>query len=71
MAFKAKGEWIVSFDYGQNGRFAGGSSARTGYNGSEDEFEAKQRFRISLDAVASEALSGQLFFEIGSHRWGN
>ncbi|MDR2745608.1 MAG: outer membrane homotrimeric porin [Desulfovibrio sp.] len=26
---------------------------------------------MSLDAVASEALSGQLFFEIGSHRWGN
>jgi hypothetical protein len=68
--FKVKGEWIVSFDYGQNGRFTGGGNAPTGYNGSEDEFEARQRFRISLDAVASESLSGQLFFEIGSQTWG-
>ncbi|MDR3357459.1 MAG: outer membrane homotrimeric porin [Desulfovibrio sp.] len=67
--FKVKGEWIVSFDYGQNGSFTGGNG-RTGYNSSEDEFEARQRFRTQLDAVASEALSGTLFFEIGSQTWG-
>nr|WP_269544282.1 outer membrane homotrimeric porin [Desulfovibrio sp. 6_1_46AFAA] len=48
----------------------------TGYNGSakskggEDEFEAKQRVRLQLDAVASEALSGTVFFEIGAQTWG-
>lgn len=67
--FKAKGQWIMSFDYGQNGRFTGGNGM-TGYNGSEDEFNAKQRVRLQLDAVASEALSGTAFFEIGAQTWG-
>ena len=68
--FKAKGEWVMSFDYGQNGNLTGGHG-QTGYNGSEDEFEAKQRVRLQLDAVASEALSGTVFFEIGNTTWGN
>ena len=68
--FKAKGEWVMSFDYGQNGFFTGGNG-RTGYNGKEDEFEAKQRLRLQLDAVASENLSGTVFFEIGNTTWGN
>ena len=67
--FKAKGEWVMSFDYGQNGGFTGGNG-RTGYNGKEDEFEAKQRLRLQLDAVASENLSGTVFFEIGNTTWG-
>ena len=68
--FKAKGEWVMSFDYGQNGNFTGGHG-QTGYgkNG-EDEFEAKQRLRLQLDAVASENLSGTVFFEIGNTTWG-
>jgi len=79
--FKAKGQWIMSFDYGQNGGFTGGNGA-TGFNGAsgtrgnsgyrgEDEFEAKQRVRLQLDAVASESLSGTVFFEIGSQTWGD
>ena len=69
--FKVKGEWLVTFDYGQNGNFTGGNG-RTGSGfGDGDEFEAGQRFRISLDAVASESLSGQLFFEIGGAKWGS
>ena len=67
--FKAKGEWVMSFDYGQNGGFTGGHG-RTGYNQKEDEFEAKQRLRLQLDAVASENLSGTVFFEIGNTTWG-
>ena len=74
--FKAKGQWIMSFDYGQNGGFTGGNG-QTGFNGvknnrygNEDEFEAKQRVRLQLDAVASEALSGTVFFEIGDQTWG-
>ena len=77
--FKAKGQWIMSFDYGQNGGFTGGNG-RTGFNSTpnkqspynnEDEFEAKQRVRLQLDAVASESLSGTVFFEIGNQTWGN
>ena len=67
--FKAKGQWIMSFDYGQNGGFTGGNG-RTGFNKSEDEFEANQRVRLQLDAVASESLSGTVFFEIGANTWG-
>lgn len=67
--FKAKGEWVMSFDYGQNGGFTGGHG-RTGYNADQDEFEAKQRLRLQLDAVASENLSGTVFFEIGNTTWG-
>ena len=67
--FKAKGEWVMSFDYGQNGNFTGGHG-QTGYDGKEDEFNAKQRVRLQLDAVASENLSGTVFFEIGNTTWG-
>ena len=65
--FKAKGQWLMSFDYGQNGGFTGGNG-KTGFNGAskqyknEDEFEARQRVRLQLDAVASEALSGTVYF---------
>ena len=74
--FKAKGQWIMNFDYGQNGGFTGGNG-QTGFNQAnkqyknEDEFEASQRVRLQLDAVASEALSGTVFFEMGDQTWGN
>lgn len=73
----------MGFDYGQGGTFveksrAKGSSAGVrkgnkvaGYNGSQDEFEATQRIRLQLDAVASESLSGTVFFEIGNTVWGS
>ena len=71
--FKAKGLWIMAFDYGQNGGFTGGNGqtgyARNGIGKGEDEFEARQRVRLQLDAVASEALSGTVFFEI-NNTWG-
>ena len=73
--FKAKGQWIMSFDYGMHGDFAKSKANRdSGYKnsttGNEDEFEARQRVRLQLDAVASEALSGTVFFEIGDQVWG-
>ena len=71
--FKAKGQWIMSFDYGQNGNFTG-DNGQTGWrsanNGRQDEFNARQRVRLQLDAVASEALSGTVWFEIGAQNWG-
>ena len=71
--FKAKGQWIMSFDYGQHGDFAGNKTNKgghTGYKKGEDDFEARQRVRLQLDAVASEALSGTVFFEMGDTLWG-
>ena len=65
----------MSFDYGMHGDFAKSKANRnSGYKnsttGNEDEFEARQRVRLQLDAVASEALSGTVFFEMGDQIWG-
>ncbi|WP_308620885.1 outer membrane homotrimeric porin [uncultured Desulfovibrio sp.] len=70
--FKAKGQWIMSFDYGQNGTFQGKYKGHTptGFNKKQDDFEARQRVRLQLDAVASESLSGTVYFEIGEQFWG-
>lgn len=72
--FKAKGQWIMSFDYGAG--MQGASSTRSGGDiyGSgrgDDMFEANQRVRLQLDAVASESLSGTVYFEMGDTTWGS
>ena len=48
--FKAKGQWIMSFDYGQNGAISEsrGRGQRT-TDRNQDEFEALQRVRQSGD----------------------
>ncbi|WP_455551979.1 outer membrane homotrimeric porin [Desulfovibrio sp.] len=68
--FKAKGQWIMSFDYGMHGDFGKSKAATNSGFKNEDEFEARQRVRLQLDAVASESLSGTVFFEIGDQIWG-
>jgi hypothetical protein len=70
--FKAKGEWLVGFGVGdgnltKNTRDNSGAKTKTN---NEDQFGASQRIRLQLDAVASEALSGTVFFEIGDQHWG-
>ncbi|MBQ7456452.1 MAG: outer membrane homotrimeric porin [Desulfovibrio sp.] len=62
--FKAKGQWQIAFGVG-NAQLNG---AR---NQGRDLFGAMQRFRIQLDAIASENLSGRVWFEIGTQDWGN
>lgn len=71
--FKAKGQWVVNMEYGQNGQFTGGgeSTGFTSQSGGQDDFSASQRVRLQLDAVASQSLSGTVYFEIGSQKWGN
>ena len=82
--FKVKGQWIVNFDYGNYGKFANSAratnknpkpSAYAGYNGgatnTADQFGTNQRVRLQLQAIASEALSGTVWFEIGDQQWGN
>ena len=62
--FKAKGEWRVAFGLG-NGNLHGGHGVTK-----NDLFGATQRLRLQLDAVASENLSGRVWFEIGYTDWG-
>ena len=71
--FKAKGQWLMGFSAGTDSLV---SKTRTGNNGkvkadTNDKFAAQQRIRLQLDAVASEALSGTVFFEMGDTTWGN
>lgn len=65
--FKAKGQWQFGFNVGD-------STMTNKVNGhhtdTKDVFGARQRVRLQLDAVASEALSGTVFFEIGHQNWG-
>lgn len=78
--FKAKGVWFMSFDYGGGSKFAtkdrytgkriAGYGGAGGNPNSADNFSAAQRLRLQLDAVASEALSGTVYFEIGGQTWG-
>ncbi|HIW00477.1 MAG TPA: outer membrane homotrimeric porin [Candidatus Desulfovibrio intestinipullorum] len=69
--FKVAGEWLMGFNAAQGSLV---SHKRT--NGTrtkadnKDIFSAGQRLRIQLDAVASEQLSGTVFFEIGDTTWG-
>ena len=66
--FKAKGIWLMAFQYGQNGNFT--SKGHQGYDNNEDNFEASSRTQLQLDAIASENLSSNLFLEIGASTWG-
>lgn len=76
--FKAKGEWIMGFDYGQGGALQDRQRAInheqgkkvSGFNGESDKFNAMQRVRLQLEAIASESLSGTVMFEMGEQTWG-
>ena len=70
--FKAKGEWLVGFGVGDGNltkttKDNNGNKTKTN---TDDQFGASQRVRLQLDAVASEALSGTVYFEIGDQKWG-
>ncbi|MDR3357269.1 MAG: outer membrane homotrimeric porin [Desulfovibrio sp.] len=76
--FKVKGSWQFSFDYINGGNFMGKNRQGKHTIGQQwaavrqqrDEFEAIQRVHLQLSAIASERLSGTVFFEIGEQRWG-
>ena len=71
--FKAKGQWLMGFGVGDANPIKNFRDANTGKSSkfnSDDDFQAAQRLRLQLDAVASEALSGTVYFEIGTSQWG-
>ena len=65
--FKASGEWLVGFGLGDGSLIKDVDNKKRHH---EDTFSAGQRVRLQLDAVASESLSGTVFFEIGDQMWG-
>ncbi len=71
--FKAKGQWLMGFGVGDANPIKQfrekGAAGQSKFN-SDDDFQAAQRVRLQLDAVASEALSGTVYFEIGTSQWG-
>ncbi len=71
--FKVRGQWLMGFGVGDTNLIsktrANLTAAQEKFN-DEDVFQARQRIRLQLDAVASEALSGTVFFEIGNQQWG-
>ena len=69
--FQAKGQWLMGFtasetDLIHKTRDASGKKTTS----TDDKFNAVQRVRLQLDAVASESLSGTVYFEIGNTWWG-
>ena len=70
--FKAKGQWLMGFAAG-DGSFVSHTNQKGESKKAvdqDDAFSAMQRLRLQLDAVASESLSGTVYFEIGDTTWG-
>ncbi|WMW65176.1 outer membrane homotrimeric porin [Nitratidesulfovibrio liaohensis] len=59
---KAKGQWAFDFSWLDGGDYQKDHG---------DDFSASQRLRTQIDVVASEALKGVVFFEMGNTVWGN
>ena len=72
--FKAQGEWLMGFGVADAPLASPARTPQGGYAkekvNDNDMFGAAQRLRLQLDAVASENLSGTVFFEIGTQNWG-
>ena len=72
--FKAKGQWLMGFSAGDGSLVSHVKDNKASNHNkaadTDDIFGASQRVRLQLDAVASEALSGTVYFEIGDTHWG-
>ena len=70
--FKAKGQWLMGFGVSDTSptRHTRAPGQQSLKSNDDDVFDARQRVRLQLDAVASEALSGTVYFEIGDQIWG-
>lgn len=68
--FKIRGLFQMGFGAGINFPASKASGKAVNSPISNDKFKARQRFRLWLDAVASESLSGTVGIELGHIRWG-
>lgn len=67
--FKAAGRWIFGFG-AADASFVKNPGTRKSGTGHVDSFDARQMLRLRLEAVASESLSGVVYFEVGNQKWG-
>lgn len=67
--FKAKGDWMFGFSTIDSSFVKNPGTHKSG-TGGQDVFDARQRVRFKLEAVASESLSGVIYFEMGDTNWG-
>ena len=67
--FKGRGQWVMSFGYGMNGKFVQ-DAGFTGFIPGQDNFNAREKVALQLDAAASRTLSGSLYLDIGDIIWG-
>ena len=67
--FKGRGQWVMSFGYGMNGKFVQ-DAGFTGFIPGQDNFNARQKVALQLDAEVSRTLSGSLYLDIGDIIWG-
>jgi hypothetical protein len=58
------------FDSSQDSKIGGQFYGAGGGEGTEDDFQARQRTRLQVNFIASENVQGVLFFEIGETEWG-
>lgn len=65
--FNAKGQWLFGFGV-TDSTFI--SKMNGHHTNAADKFQAVQRLRLQMQAVASENLSGTVGFEIGDTVWG-
>lgn len=68
--FQMKGQWLMGFAGAETNLIEKTRFGNRENKPTSDKFQAAQRVRLQLDAVASEQLSGTVFFEIGNQRWG-
>lgn len=68
--FQVKGQWLMGFTVSDTKLIHESRVGNEKTKRLEDNFDAKQRVRLQLDAVASESLSGTVYFEIGTQTWG-
>lgn len=66
--FKAKGLWQFAYSVGDTNLVKTKGGRQTD---ATDAFHARQRIRLQMDAIASESLSGTVYFEIGMQLWGH
>lgn len=67
--YVARGQWIMSFGYGEDGKFIK-SDRISGFLPGQDNFNSRQKVAFQLEAAASDQLCGQVNFDIGDIIWG-
>lgn len=71
--FRPRGNWVMSFGYGENGTFQGSykNHQAPGWEAGQENLSIQERVQLQLETVVSPDLSACIGFEIGSMVLGN